>query len=277
MPELPEVETVKEALKREVLHRTIQGVTVYYENIIEYPTAKEFQTRLIGQTIHDLKRRGKWILFELDRDYLLSHLRMEGKYFIRKPTDPVGKHEHISFLLDNGFELRYQDTRKFGRMHLIPKEEIEVRKPLSELGLEPWDCQLTVDYLKEKWRHKTLPIKTVLLDQSIIVGIGNIYDNEILFLSKIHPLCPANRLTKKQIFQIIQNTQTVLAEAIAAGGTTIRSYTSSEGVHGRFQHELHVHGKDSQPCTICGSTIEKIKVGGRGTYFCPVCQKKGKE
>lgn len=273
MPELPEVETVKETLKRKLIGKKITACTVLYPNLIAEPTACEFQKRIVGQTIHDMKRRGKWLLFELDQDVLLSHLRMEGKYFFRKKEDSITKHEHIIFELDDITQLRYQDTRKFGRMYLIDKEKVADTKPLNELGLEPWDNHLTISYLKTCYQKKQLPIKTVLLDQSIITGIGNIYADEILFLSKINPLKKAKDLTDQELKNIIQNTQEVLSLAIKAGGTTIRSYTSSEGVTGRFQQELYVHSKEGESCKNCQTKIMKIKVGGRGTYYCPNCQK----
>lgn len=273
MPELPEVETVKEMLKRKVQNRKIIGVSVIYPKMIEYPEVSVFEKEIVGETILDVKRRGKWILFELEHYYLLSHLRMEGKYIIRQLHEPVEKHEHIIFKLDNNEELRYKDTRKFGRMHLIEKEKLYTQKPMSELGLEPWDEHLTADYLKQKFSNKTIPIKTTLLDQSIITGIGNIYANEILFLSKISPLRKSKSLTIEELNFIIENTKKVLEEAIQNGGTTIRTYESSEGVHGRFQQKLFVHGKESEPCPICGNSILKIVVGGRGTYYCSKCQK----
>lgn len=273
MPELPEVETVKETLKRQILHRQIMDVKIYYPKLIEYPTSTEFKQQIIGERIQDMKRRGKWLLFELDHYYLLSHLRMEGKYFIRKPSDEVGKHEHIAFVLDNGEELRYQDTRKFGRMHLILKEKVEQQKPLSELGLEPWDDRLTSSYLWSIYQKKRLPIKTVLLDQRIVVGIGNIYANEILFLSKLNPYTKTCDLRKQDCKCLIQNIRQTLERAIQLGGTTIRSYTSSEGVHGLFQNELYVHGKVGEACPTCKTAILKETIGGRGTYYCPHCQK----
>jgi formamidopyrimidine-DNA glycosylase len=141
------------------------------------------------------------------------------------------------------------------------------------MGLEPWDSSLTKDYLLHKYSHKKTPIKTVLLDQSIIVGIGNIYADEILFLSHINPLRSANSLTEKELNSIINNTKEVLEKAIKKGGTTIRSYTSVNGVHGLFQQELSVHTKQGQPCPICQTVIIKTKVGGRGTYYCSHCQK----
>lgn len=272
MPELPEVETVKETLKRIVLKRRINNVQINYSKIIEYPSSDEFKKQIIGETINDIKRRGKWLMFELDNYYLLSHLRMEGKYFIKEKKDEHSKHEHIIFSLDDGKELRYLDTRKFGKMHLIKKDEIYTRKPLNELGKEPWDETLNVSYLKEKYVNKKLPIKTVILDQSIIVGIGNIYADEILFLSKINPLKKANELNTKDLENIIKFTKEVLDKAIKDGGTTIRSYESSEGVHGRFQENLLVHNRENEKCVNCKGAIIKIKVGGRGTYYCENCQ-----
>lgn len=141
-----------------------------------------------------------------------------------------------------------------------------------ELGLEPWDDNLTSEYLLDKYKKKKLPIKSVLLDQNIIVGIGNIYADEILFLSKINPLKKCNLITKKEAENIIKYTKKVLEAAIEKGGTTIRTYSSVDGVHGLFQNELFVHGKDKNNCPICNTKIEKIKVGGRGTYYCPKCQ-----
>lgn len=273
MPELPEVETVKETLKKQVLNRIITNVNIYYENVIEYPTSSEFKKQIINQKINDIKRRGKWLIFELDDYCLLSHLRMEGRYFLRNKEDEVLTHEHISFLLDNDLCLRYLDTRKFGRMHLIKKNELLTRKPLCELGLEPWDENLDYTYLKEKYKTRKLPIKTVILDQSIIVGIGNIYADEILFLSKINPFKKCNELNDEELKQIIINTKIVLEKAIKAGGTTIRTYESSEGVHGRFQQELLVHGKENSNCPVCNEAIIKTRIGGRGTYYCPKCQR----
>ena len=273
MPELPEVETVRQILKKELVGNKITNVNLHYPKIIEYPTSDIFKELIINQTINDIKRRGKWLMFDLDDYYLLSHLRMEGKYNLKKPSDVLGKHEHVSFILSDSRELRYQDTRKFGRMHLINKDLVYTTFPLNELGLEPWDEALTIKYLKDKYKNKKLPIKTVILDQSIIVGIGNIYADEILFLSNINPYKKPSELTNKELQSIIDNTKKVLEHAIELGGTTIRTFTAAEGVHGRFQNELYVHGKEKEECLICGSTILKTKINGRGTYYCPKCQK----
>ena len=273
MPELPEVETVKESLKPKLINKKITKVKIYHNNIIAYPKVNEFITNITNQKINNITRRGKFIMFELDNYYLLSHLRMEGKYFFKSSNDILSKHEHVVFTLDNNIELRYHDTRKFGKMYLIEKDKINNMPPISELGLEPWDKKLTIDYLKSKYKNKKLPIKTVLLDQSIIVGIGNIYADEILFLSNINPYKKSNELNKKDLDNIITNTKIILEKAIEKGGTTIKTYTSVDGVHGLFQQELLVHGKDNKLCPICNTKILKDRIGGRGTYYCPNCQK----
>lgn len=273
MPEKPEVITVTKKLEKRLLGRKITDCKVYYEPIIDYPSSKEFTNKIKNQTIRSFKTRGKWIVIELDTDYLLVHLRMEGKFFFRDINSPVEKHHHVVFTIDNNEELHFQDVRKFGRMKLIPKDKINDMPPFTELGLEPWDKNLTSNYLKDKLKSKRLPIKTVLLDQSIITGIGNIYDDEILFLSGINPLTPAKDVPIDKLNLIIKNTITTLDKAIALGGTTIHSFTSEEGVTGLFQNELYVHTKVGKPCPKCGTIIEKIKINGRGTYYCPECQK----
>ena len=273
MPELPEVETVKETLKLKLIGKKIKDVKIYYDGIIAYPEIKEFSKQIKNLPIKDINRRGKWLMFDLDKYYLLSHLRMEGKYFFKNKGDKLDNHEHVVFSLDSNEELRYRDTRKFGKMYLIKKEDINNVGPIKDLGLEPWDTNLTKEYLKDKYKTKKLPIKTVLLDQSIIVGIGNIYADEILFLSKLNPLIKCCDLKDDDLENIIKYTKEVLEKAIKLGGTTIRTYTSVDGVHGRFQNELLIHGKDKGICPNCGQAIKKIRVGGRGTYYCSNCQK----
>ena len=273
MPELPEVETVRQGLKKLLLGRIIKRVCVYYDGIIEYPSVLEFTSNIENQRINDIDRYGKWLIFVLDDYYLLSHLRMEGKYFIKDASDELNKHEHVVFKLDDDSELRYMDVRKFGKMHLIPKDKIKDIGPLIDLGLEPWDKKLDISYLRDKYKNKKLPIKSVLLDQSIIVGIGNIYADEILFLAKINPYTRAMDLDDNDLFNIIKYTRKVLERAISEGGTTIRSYSSVNGVHGLFQQELNVHSREGEQCPSCGNKIVKVKIGGRGTYYCDKCQK----
>ena len=273
MPEKPEVMTVTSKLEKKLLNRKIVSAKVYYDSIIEYPSVSEFEKNIKNQTMKNFTTRGKWIVIELDDYYLLFHLRMEGKFYYRKIGSELEKHHHVVFNIDNNEELHFADVRKFARVKLIPKDKLMEMKPFNELGLEPWDPNLTPKYLLDKFKNKKLPIKTVLLDQKIITGIGNIYDDEILFLSKVNPLTKACDLKEKELKLIINNTISVLNKAIKEGGTTIRNYTSEEGVTGLFQNNLLVHTKVGEPCPICNTTIVKIKVGGRGTYYCPKCQK----
>ncbi len=273
MPEKPEVVTVSQSLKKRILHKKITGCYVYWDNIIAYPTVNEFKKRIIDEVIQNITTRGKFIVIELDHYSLLVHLRMEGKFFFREIGESFSKHEHVELILDGNISFRYHDVRKFGKMYLFAKKDVYEVKPLSGLGLEYNDENLTVDYLYCKIHPRKKAIKTVLLDQSIIAGIGNIYANEILFMSRIHPERKASEITKEECKKIIKNCKIVLDKAIQLGGTTVRSFTSSEGVHGLFQIELLVHGKEGEECGYCNNKIKKIFVGGRGTYFCPYCQK----
>ena len=273
MPEKPEVVTVCKVLEEKIIGKKITGCNVYWDNIIEEPNVSEFKNNIIGENIHSVNSRGKFIVIELDRFYLLIHLRMEGKFTFRNIGDEFSKHEHVEFILDDVISWRYHDVRKFGRMYLLLKGEAYSIKPLKELGYDYYEPLLTGEYLYSKFQTKKLPIKTVLLDQSIIAGIGNIYANEILFLSGISPEKKACEITKEECDTLIINTRDVLDKAIELGGTTIKSFTSAEGVHGLFQTELMIHGRDKEPCKVCGTMVEKIYLNGRGTYYCPKCQK----
>mgnify|MGYP004667787755 CR=1 FL=1 len=271
MPELPEVETVLRTLETKIKDKKILDIAVLYAPIVEGDVT-EFKNKLIGQHFRDFKRRGKYLLFEMDDITLVSHLRMEGKYVYRNLNQEIEKHELVIFNIDDRFELRYKDVRRFGKMYLVEKDNL-CKSPLSKLGYEPWDDALTVDYLREKYKNKSIPIKTILLDQTIVTGIGNIYADEILFLSKINPKMRGRDLTDENLNDIIINTRKVLEQAIEQKGTTIRSYTSEEGVAGNFQNNLSVHKREGEKCLCCNGIIKRIKIGGRSTYYCENCQK----
>ena len=269
MPELPEVETVKNVLKKDILGLKITNVLIKYQDMIK-TDIDFFKEKLIGEEFIDIKRYGKWLVFETTNYFLVSHLRMEGKYFYTDIGD-INKHEHVIFILNNNKMLRYKDVRKFGVMYLVEKNKLFTDTPLKNLGIEAISNELTIDYLKDKFKKNKKAIKTVLLDQEIISGLGNIYDDEVLFKSSINPLKKANELTDLEIELIIKNSKSILLDAIKYGGTTIRSYTSSLGVSGSYQDKLLVHTK--KVCQICNNKIEVIKVGGRSTYYCPNCQR----
>ena len=271
MPEKPEVMTVAKTLKTKILGKKIKKVEVLWDNIIA-TDLKDFKKNIEGQKINDITTRGKFIVIMLDNYALLVHLRMEGKFFFRKKDDEILKHEHVIIIFDDNQEMRYHDTRKFGKMYLIKKDDIYKVAPLSNLGYDYYDKKLTYDYLMDKFKSIRKPIKETLLDQSIITGIGNIYVDEILFKAGISPYKRTCNITTKNSKDIVKYTIETLDEAAKLGGTTIKSFTSSEGVHGLFQNKLIIHGKKDN-CPNCNSKIEKVRIGGRGTYYCPKCQK----
>lgn len=268
MPELPEVRTVAKVLRQKLLNKKVTNIKIIHPKIIE-PTSLDL-TNLINHTLKDITTKGKYLIFNFDNLYLISHLRMEGKYFIKNINDPIIKHEHIIIEFDD-ISLRYHDTRKFGRMYLT--NNVDNYESISKLGLEPFSQDINAKYLKDKLSLKNIPIKEALLDQTIISGLGNIYANEVLFSSKINPLKPSKELNLTECQSIIDNSVTILNKAIKYGGTTIKSYTSSLGVTGSYQEYLNVHKRENEPCKICKTPIKKIKIGGRSTYYCPNCQK----
>jgi len=268
MPELPEVETVRRTLEHLVLGKRIDHVTILYEKIIQTDLS-DFD-KINGQVIHAIKRMGKHLIFILDHDVLLIHLRMEGRFFYKKEHQEIKKHEHVIIHFSNHDILTYHDVRKFGTMHLIPKDKYLDEGPLKLLGPEP--SSLTEDELYHKVHLRKTEIKAILLDQHVISGLGNIYVDETLFRAKIHPTRKGNELSLEEVTRILYAAREVLSKAISLGGTTIRTFEAMDGVHGRFQNELLVHTKEGEPCPVCGHLIIKMKVKGRGTYVCETCQ-----
>ena len=270
MPEIAEVETVRRTLLTKILNKRIQNVDILYKNIVSEKSLD--LKRLVGESFIDIDRVGKWLIFKTEKYGLLTHLRMEGKFFIKDSNEKIEKHEHIIISFEDNTDLRYHDTRKFGRMILWEKLNIYELEEIKKQGFEPNSSELTKDYLYAKIRKMNISIKTILLDQTIISGLGNIYANEVLFLAKIDPLKKGQDLTLDECQRIIDATNKIIPEAIKMGGTTIKSYTSSLGVTGRFQQKLNVHMKDGQKCPECGTLIVKTKINGRSTYYCQKCQ-----
>lgn len=275
MPELPEVETVRKTLVELVKGKTIHRVEIHWPKIIKKPLEiEQFKDALVGQTIIDIDRRGKFLKFILTDYVLVSHLRMEGRYGVHQPEEPFDKHTHVIFSLEEHSQLRYRDVRKFGTMHLFKKGEEESSLPLSQLGVEPFSEEFTIDYLQKKLAKTNRKIKVALLDQSIVVGLGNIYVDEALFRSAIHPERIAKELTGEELSVLQREIVLTLSEAVAQGGSTVRSYVNTQGQIGMFQNQLFVYGRTNEPCTKCGVPLTKTVVGGRGTHYCTNCQKR---
>ncbi|WP_046215584.1 DNA-formamidopyrimidine glycosylase [Paenibacillus wulumuqiensis] len=273
MPELPEVETVRRTLNTLVTGKQIERVTVSLPRIIQRPDdPQQFAMELQGHTIQTVERRGKFLRIVMDGLVMVSHLRMEGRYGVYEQNEPVEKHTHVIFHFTDGTELRYKDVRQFGTMHLFKTGEDLESKPLMQLGQEPLDPTFTTEqFIRVIGKRKTM-IKPVLLNQAYVVGIGNIYVDEALFRAGIHPERIAGELSEEQLIRLHEAIVSTLTDAVAAGGSSIKSYVNGQGEMGMFQHSLRIYGRKAQPCYECGTLIEKTVVGGRGTHFCPVCQ-----
>ena len=271
MPELPEVQTVLSTLEHMISKRQIKDIEILSPVVVEHEE-NEFKSRLVGRHFLGFKRRGKYLIFEMEDVALVSHLRMEGKYFVEDSHTPVRKHTHVIFHFTDGSELRYHDVRRFGRMELIEKSE-DYRN-FHGLGPEPFSEEFNANYAWTTTRKSSRSLKMMLLDQSFVAGIGNIYADEVCFRSGLRPETKVSRISKARWHSIIENARSVLSEAISHGGSTIRSYTSSLGVTGLFQLKIDVYGRENQPCHKCGTLIKKVRHGQRGTHFCPVCQRR---
>lgn len=272
MPELPEVETVKNVLVNIAKGKTISWVEVVRPQTVR-SDLQQFQDVLKGATILDFTRVGKYIVYHLDRDFVLvSHLRMEGKYFHRDEKIKPNHNDLILFHFTDGTYLSFNDTRRFGTMELVEKENYLTKEPLNKIGPDPFmmkDSSLLFD----AFHKKGTAIKPCLLDQSVMSGLGNIYVDEVLFACGIHPETPAKLLSKKQFDEIWYWSKDIMGRAIQKGGTTVISYHPTEGIDGEFVNDLKVYGQNKGLCVKCGSPLLKMFVGGRGTTFCPHCQR----
>ncbi|WP_339060119.1 DNA-formamidopyrimidine glycosylase [Tepidibacillus marianensis] len=275
MPELPEVETVRRGLEVVIIGKQIKDIQIFYPGIIRTPQdSEQFKFLLIGQTIEAMGRKGKYLLFHLTDYTLVSHLRMEGKYiYTENPNETFDQHIHVIFSFTDGTQLRYRDVRKFGTMDVVLKEKVMELEAIKKLGQEVIDPQFDQKRFKQQVQQRTAPIKQILLNQEIVSGLGNIYVDDSLALSKIHPLRIGKSLTNKEINTLIAAMKTILEKAIEKGGSTIRTFETFYG-RGSMQDHLIVYGRTGKPCLYCGTPIEKIRVAGRGTHFCPSCQKE---
>jgi formamidopyrimidine-DNA glycosylase len=271
MPELPEVETVARGLHELLGGRTITGATVHWPRTIAFPSAEEFGEHISGRRVQSVGRRGKYVVVGLDQGYLLIHLKMSGRLRVAHASDPLDKHTHTVFDLDDGSQLRFEDARKFGRVYLVDNLE-QVTKGL---GPEPLADALSLDEFRRVLERRSGRLKSLLLNQQFLAGLGNIYADEALFAARLHPLRKADSLTPDEQAHLYQAIRQVLRSAIASRGTTLddQGYTDANGEMGTYQERIAVYGRKGQSCPECGTLIERIVLGGRSTHFCPQCQK----
>ena len=274
MPELPEVETVKNTLEKNLAGLTITGVNIEMPKIIREPDLAEFIAGVTGKKITRLGRRGKYLLVYLSGGgVLVVHLRMTGRLVYARPEDPPPRHTHVVFHLSDGNELRFADMRQFGRILLAQTRQLEQVKGLKDLGPEPLGHDFSREFLRRELKRKRVRLKSLLLDQTFIAGIGNIYADEALHRSRIHPERIARTLSTREIASLYRSIIEVLQEGIANRGTSMRDYVDGDGREGNYQELLRVYNREGQPCRYCGTAIARIKVGGRSSYFCTACQK----
>ena len=276
MPELPEVETVIKGLRPLITDKIVTEVEIREENMIAYPEAdiSAFKNSLVGSKIEAVNRRGKYIIIELNTDKnMVIHLRMTGKLLVKEVKEFRDKHTHVIFSLNDGQEIRFNNIRKFGRVYLIDKNHPEQAGGLADLGPEPLSDKLTLEDFKKLFENRRALMKSLLLNQHFIAGIGNIYADEILFRSKVRPDRTADTLTETEKEAIYHNMRDILEKGIIYGGTSFSDYVNAFGEKGSFQEELRVHQREGEKCYNCESIVEKIKISGRSTYFCPQCQK----
>ena len=272
MPELPEVETVRRVLLPHLQKRKIIAAHIANNQVIATPSPEEFAALIAGQTIDDIRRRGKFLRLLFDSgDYLTIHLRMTGCLTIEPQTMPAEKHTHVRFSLDDGNELRYEDVRRFGKLWLTKYGERDA-SGASELGLEPFDRALDAAYLHGKCGKSNKPVKSMLLDQSIVTGIGNIYSDEILFAAGIRPDRACRELTDGDFERLAAAIPERLNFYTDKNAISFEEYALSKGKDYRNTPFLRVYGKSGEPCPVCGETLLRIVLGGRSSVFCPHCQ-----
>ena len=271
MPELPEVETVMRAMAARLVGRRLTGL-VQRRADIRFPLPPQLEARLRGRTVAGLARRAKYIeCFLDDGNVLLLHLGMSGRLVFDGP--PCGPHEHLTFAFDDGTILRFVDPRRFGMLDLCPAAGLPAHRWLAHLGLEPLDAAFGGAALRAALAGRRSALKVALMDQRLVVGVGNIYASESLFRARLAPTRPAGGLAAREAQLLAKAVRQVLLEAIDAGGSSLRDYVQSNGELGNFQRNFRVYDRAGEPCTGCGRPIERIVQGARATFFCRGCQR----
>lgn len=269
MPELPEVETIRLGLLPYLQNNIITQLKIY-ENRLRWPIEKELQ-QCVGKSIQQLSRRGKYLILKLNQGNILLHLGMSGRLHLLDENSPRKKHDHVDFILQDHKILRFHDPRRFGAILWTNKEDFLQSHPLlKNLGPEPLEVWTLENWLKQA--NKARPIKSILMDAKVVVGIGNIYANEALFKAKIHPERLGNTISRNKLVKLQICAQETLKEAIICGGTTLKDFQNVEGKPGYFQQHLWVYGRGHKPCLICKTFLKEIRLNNRSTVFCPRCQ-----
>lgn len=271
LPELPEVETTRRGIEPHIEKREVKEV-ILRRNTLRWPITPALSEELPSQTISAVSRRGKYLMLETDRGTVLIHLGMSGSLRIVDKTRSVATHDHVDFVFTGGKILRYTDPRRFGCI-LWSTDPIETHPLLASLGPEPLSDEFDTDYLFGKSRARSAPIKNFIMDSRIVVGVGNIYANESLFLAGINPKRAAGKVSKPRYEKLVRCIRAVLQKAIDVGGTTLRDFTNSEGEPGYFAQSLQVYGRKGEPCHVCLSTLKEVRQGQRSTVYCPKCQR----
>ncbi|MGE5620168.1 MAG: DNA-formamidopyrimidine glycosylase [Sphingomonadaceae bacterium] len=273
MPELPEVETIRNDLREMVVGRRIERARVLDPRLVRHPSGDRFEAELAGQRVEAVDRRAKYLLFRLSsRKTMVVQLIITGQLLLVDPEAPIRKSVRLILDLDDGRQLRLVDSSYLARVHLLDADELQSWPPLKKLGPEAISDEFTLEYFRRLLRSTRRQIKAVLLDQSGVSGLGNIYTDESLFAARIHPLRPANSLSPEEVERLYLAIRTILREAIALRGTTTRSYRDLLGRKGGYQERLKVVARAGKPCIGCSGTVERIWVAGRETYLCPSCQ-----
>ncbi len=271
MPELPEVETTRRGIAPHVTGRRIARLVVY-DPRLRWPVPEDVAKRVEGRAIDRVERRSKYLLFRLGPDTLLMHFGMTGSLRVYRKPPPRRPHDHVDLVLDDGTLLRYHDPRRFGALLLLPSPA-EGHPLLAGLGPEPLEPGFDEAGLWSALRTRTAAIKLALMDNGVVVGVGNIYANEALFRAGIRPTTPARKVSRPRIAKLVRAVREVLAEAIDKGGSTLRDYVDADGRAGEAQLRYFVYGREGEPCRICGTRIRVKRLGARASFYCPACQR----
>ncbi|MFT3741475.1 MAG: bifunctional DNA-formamidopyrimidine glycosylase/DNA-(apurinic or apyrimidinic site) lyase [Gammaproteobacteria bacterium] len=269
MPELPEVETTLRGIQPKILHQVIQGITIRHTQL-RWPVTPKIKSKTLNQVIQAVERRGKYLLLRLKNGTLLIHLGMSGKLRILPKDTPAQKHDHIDLIFSHDI-LRFTDPRRFGAFLWVEGDPSQ-HMLLKRLGVEPLTTAFNGRYLKQQAQRRVLAVKLFIMDNQVVVGVGNIYANEALFLAKIHPQTSVSSLDLAECNRLARAIKQVLRSAIRAGGTTLRDFSDSQGNPGYFSQDLQVYGRQNLPCFNCARPLALIKLGQRATVFCPSCQ-----